>query len=207
VTAQTGMAVIDHVSINTPSYPWRHPLLNEPYHAASATKLNRADQTAKRPRLPRRDSLNNTGRDRCVCVENAWPSSRPNPALRLAFATNSAAWRLCAFGSFSQALLLPAYRRNAFLSGCRRKSPKGVALARCKPLPPRTQENCRQAKGRQFSCVPVPREGAFRLLPQSRRWAGLQQLLQPEPREEKHEQDTAFAKRSESITASCQIRG
>ncbi|TWA88546.1 hypothetical protein FBZ96_1311 [Bradyrhizobium stylosanthis] len=37
VTAQTGMATIDHVSIGTPSYPWRHPLLNEPYHAASLT--------------------------------------------------------------------------------------------------------------------------------------------------------------------------
>ena len=39
VTAQTGMATIDPVAISTPSYPWRHPLLNEPYHAASSTKL------------------------------------------------------------------------------------------------------------------------------------------------------------------------
>ncbi|MGY4567859.1 hypothetical protein ACVWY5_000929 [Bradyrhizobium sp. USDA 3256] len=39
VTAQTGMAAIAHVSIDMPSYPWRHPLLNEPYHAASLTKL------------------------------------------------------------------------------------------------------------------------------------------------------------------------
>ncbi|MCS3448602.1 hypothetical protein M2222_008681 [Bradyrhizobium elkanii] len=39
VTAQTGKATTDHLSIGTPSYPWRHPLLNEPYHAASLTKL------------------------------------------------------------------------------------------------------------------------------------------------------------------------
>jgi hypothetical protein len=52
-TAQTGLAATGDVSVDMPMRPWRHPLLNERYHAAVATRLNCADQTAKGPRLSR----------------------------------------------------------------------------------------------------------------------------------------------------------
>ena len=147
-------------------------------------ETNHADQTAKRPRLPRRDSLDKHRPQPVWIFGNrlAVFAAKPCSASCVCRYPGSPAL-MCLRSLLTGAWFCPPYRRNAFLSGCRRKGPKGFALARCKPLPPRTQENCRQEKGRQFSCVPVPREGAFRLLPQSRRWAGLQQQLQPASKE------------------------
>ncbi|MGY3591511.1 ParB/RepB/Spo0J family partition protein [Bradyrhizobium sp. USDA 4341] len=83
------------------------------------------------------------------------------------------------------AYVCPPHLQDALLCGCRRKGPKGFALARCKPLPPRTQENCRQAKGVNFLAFWFPAKGLSACYPNLADGQGRRRGVRPAPMEAK----------------------